>query len=144
MPISDYPFTCIVSGSIARPMLPICIINPHTGKSLCTWALIDTGADECALPAVYAGQLGHDLQAGAQKQIGTGNGVTNAYAHTTRIDIFCINGNGEVGQTYVHSIPDTPIDFMPNLSTVLLGVRNFLSGFTLNINYPQQSFSLRK
>lgn len=125
-------------------MLPVCIINPHTGKSLCTWALIDTGADECALPAVYAAQLGHTLQAGTPKQVGTGNGITNAYAHTTRIDIYNIDGNGSVGSNCVYSVPDTPIDFMPNLATVLLGVRNFMSCFTLTVNYPGQAFSLQK
>jgi len=76
MPISNYPFTCLVPGSISRPMLPVCIINPHTGNSLCTWALIDTGADECALPAAYAERLGHTLHSGSPKQISTGNGVT--------------------------------------------------------------------
>ena len=144
MPISNYPFTCLVPGSISRPMLPVCIINPHTGKSLCTWALIDTGADECALPAAYAERLGHTLHSGSAKQISTGNGVTNAYAHTTRIDIFQINGSGKVEPAAVYSIPDTPIDFMPNLSTVLLGARNFLAGFILTIDYPNQRFSLQK
>ena len=36
------------------------------------------------------------------------------------------------------------IDFMPNLSVPLLGVRNFLSHFKLTVDYPNQKFSLRE
>ncbi len=36
-----------------------------------------------------------------------------------------------------------PFDFMPNLFTPLLGVRNFLNNFILTIDYPNKTFSLR-
>ncbi len=143
MPISNFPFTCLQQGTIPRPMLPVCIVNPHTGKGFRTWALVDTGADECALPAMYAQTLGHTLDAGSTKQISTGNGETVAYAHTTRVDIYALDGGGNVGQC-VYSIPDTPIDFMPNLHCVLLGVRNFLANFKLCIDYPSNIFSINK
>jgi predicted aspartyl protease len=51
------------------------------------YALIDTGADECAFPASFAPLLGHNLQAGQSKKISTGNGITMAYGHITRIEI---------------------------------------------------------
>ena len=70
MPIRDYPFTCIGKGAPPRPMLPIEIINPATNQSVYTLGLIDTGADECALPADLAGVLGHTLLAGKIKEIG--------------------------------------------------------------------------
>ncbi len=69
MPITNYPFTCI--GSIYRPMLPIKIHNPSTGKSFQTWGLIDTGADESAMPAGLAEPLGHELLAGITKPMRT-------------------------------------------------------------------------
>jgi len=138
MPITSYPFSAVIPGQMARPMLPIEIHNPHTGLSTRTWALIDTGADDCAMPAQYAAILGHDLLKGAVKKIGTGNGETNAYAHTTKIDIFGA-GNGAP----LYTITDTPIDFMPNLGVVLLGVRNFMSRFVLTVDYPNQCFSLK-
>jgi len=34
------------------------------------------------------------------------------------------------------------IDFMPNLSVPLIGVRSFLSKFILTLNYKTQTFSL--
>jgi hypothetical protein len=94
--------------------------------------LIDTGADECALPASYAAILGHDLAAGKSKEIRTGNGITTAYSHTSRLLL-----DGFV-------IEETLIDFMPNLFVPLLGTRNFLCNFVLTIDYPRQFFSLEK
>jgi|SRR3989338_7718101 len=115
---------------IARPWLGVIITNPHTGKKIKVWGIIDTGADECALPAIYADLLGHSLQAGLTKEINTGNGVTIAYSHTIRIE------------TAEFSIKETLIDFMPNLHVPLLGVRSFLSNFILTINYPEGFFTL--
>lgn len=138
MPIRDCPFTRC-NGDIFRPMLPISIINPHTGKHLNTIGLIDTGADECAIPAGIAQLLGHNLQAGITKPINTGNGLTNAYSHTTRFEIY-----HPVSHQLLYTIDNTPIDFMPNLNVVLLGVNSFLSGFVLTINYPKKNFSISR
>jgi predicted aspartyl protease len=137
MPIRDFPFTCIQPGGVTRPWLPIRITNPATGLSQNAYGLIDTGADECALPASYAPLLGHNLQAGVERTIQTGSGVTTAYSHTTSITI--MNLQGEPGVT----IDKTLIDFMPNLYVVLLGVKSFLSKFILTINYPSQKFSIQ-
>jgi hypothetical protein len=129
---------------MARPMLPVKITNPANKLSILQWGIIDTGADECALPAWIAQQLGHNLAAGQSKQIGTGNGTTMAYAHTTIIEIFKLNGTGLIDtSTVVHTIPNTPIDYMPNLHCVLLGVKNFLGNFKLTIDYPQTCFSIQ-
>jgi predicted aspartyl protease len=87
MPIRNYPFSVIRPGDIARPYLPVTIVNPNTQKQINAYSLIDTGADECAFPASFAPLLGHNLQAGQLKRISTGNGVTIAYSHTTRIII---------------------------------------------------------
>ena len=42
------------------------------------------------------------------------------------------------------TIADTPVDFMPNLPVVLLGVANFLSNFVITIDYPSKLFSIKK
>ena len=94
-------------------------------------ALIDTGADECAIPASYAPLLGHDLMAGKAKQVNTGNGLTTAYSHTTTI---------EVGSFTVKNVL---IDFMSNLYVVLLGTKSFLNHFILTIDYPRIFFLLQ-
>jgi hypothetical protein len=137
MPLTDCPFIVWADG-IYRPTLQIRIINPHTGLSQRTYGLIDTGADECAVPASYANLLGHDLQAGRQKTVSTGNGETIAYAHTTRFEIFDPSTGG-----VACTIDDTPIDFMPNLHVILLGVHSFLSRFIVHIDYPHQIFSIK-
>lgn len=137
MPIKDCPFTNC-GNNIYRPLLPIRIINPHTGKGYKTFGLIDTGADDCAVPAVFAPILGHNLQAGESKVISTGNGETIAYAHTTKVEIY----HPETGES-LYIIDDTPIDFMPNLHVTLLGVNSFLNRFVLTINYPAKRFSIK-
>jgi predicted aspartyl protease len=131
MPIRDYPFSTIKPGGIARPYLPVIIVNPANNKQIKIFGLIDTGADECALPASFASVLGHNLQAGQQKTVSTGNGDTVVYSHTTRLTVAGFLTN------------DVLVDFMPNLYVPLLGVRNFLSNFVLTIDYPNNTFSLR-
>lgn len=130
MPLDHSPFTQF-DGAISRPVLHIKIINPHTNKSLRTYGIIDTGADECSVPAKFASILGHNLQAGPTHKVGTGNGETIAYKHTTKFEIY----HPETDKL-LYVIDDTPIDFMPNLDVVLLGTRNFLSQFILHNKLP--------
>ncbi len=130
MIVNNYPFIVTRTGDIARPYLPITIINPENQKEINVYALIDTGADECALPASFTPPLGHNLQAGSQKRINTGNGITIAYCHTV-----CI-------KTFDFSTENVLIDFMPNLHIPLLGVKYFLNDFTLKIDYPNKTFSI--
>lgn len=137
MPLQDCPFLRLSKDDISRPLLPINIINPHTGLSYATFGIIDTGADECAIPAGIASILGHNLQAGSTKIVGTGNGETIAFAHTTKFEIY-----DPLSFKLAYTIQDTPIDFMPNLHVVLLGVNSFLSKFVLNIDYPSKVFSV--
>ena len=132
MKIVDIPFTKLSPGDIARPWLFVTIINPHAGRQINVLGLIDTGADECALPAAYANILGHNLQAGKPKDINTGNGVTTAYSHSSQIKVADF------------TVEQTLIDFMPNLSVPLLGMKNFLSNFILTVDYPRSRFSLER
>lgn len=132
MDIKNYPFQKLNPDDIPRPWLPIIIKNPHTGKEQPVYGLIDTGADECAVPAGYAPLLGHDLLKGNQKTINTGNGETIAYAHT-----LCFKFDNV-------EISDVLIDFLPNLKVVLLGARSFLSNFILTVDYGNSTFSFKK
>lgn len=130
MLVENYPFSITRPGDIARPYLPITIINPENQKEINVYALIDTGADECALPASFASPLGHNLQSGYQKRISTGNGITIAYSHTV-----CIKAFNFLTENVL-------IDFMPNLHIPLLGVKSFLNTFILKIDYPNKVFSI--
>ena len=104
MLVKNYPFIKTPLGKISKPYLPITIINPENKKEIDTYALIDTGADECALPASFASLIGHNLLAGYEKKINTGNGLTVAYGHTV-----CI-------KTFNFSTSNVVVDFMPNLN----------------------------
>jgi hypothetical protein len=143
MPIKDYPFLLTSVNSPARPMLAIRITNPDTGLFIDTYGLIDTGADDCAIPASLAKSLGHNLTAGNIKEVGITSGIVKVYSHSCTIEIFnttkLANGHFET----VYTLPNTPIDFMPNLQCVLLGTKSFLKKFVLTINYPKRLFSLR-
>ena len=130
MLIENYPFTITRVGDISKPYLPITIINRENQKEINVFALIDTGAVECALPATFALPLGHNLQSGCQKRISTGNGITIAYSHTVCINVFNFLTENVL------------IDFMPNLHIPLLGVKSFLSNFILKIDYPKKTFSI--
>jgi Retroviral aspartyl protease. len=132
MDIINVPFSRLQSQDPPRPWLPITIKNPHTGQSQRVLGLIDTGADECAIPADYAPVIGHDLQKGTKKVIQTAGGETSAYSHS-----LCIEADGI-------SIDNVLIDFMPNLPVVLLGTKSFLSNFILNVDYKNYTFSLKK
>lgn len=132
MPVKNEDFRRVGGGygSFPRPYLRVRYLNPHTGKSLQAWALIDTGADDCVLPADFAGLLGHDLEAGNKVQIGGIHGHDFAYQHTTKIEIPGF------------STEETLISFIGKLRQPLLGVRSFLSHFKLTIDYPNENFSL--
>jgi hypothetical protein len=145
MPIRDFPFLNPHPGDLKkRPWLFINIGNPKTGSICPTFGLIDTGSDECALPASYADLLGHNLTSGEPKQICTGNGVTTAYRHTCSIQIFDTNKLREGISQIAYTIDEILIDFMPNLHCALLGVSTFLSNFIVIVNYPKQVFSIIK
>ena len=134
MKILDRPFTRLTPGDLLRPWLPIVVVNPDSGYWLNAYALIDTGADDCALPAHLAPMLGYRLRTGRARQISTGSGAATAYAHKIRIEI--------PDQDFAS--PTFPIDFMPGLAVPLLGVASFLSRFKLTVDYPRRCFSLRE
>jgi len=143
MKTPKYPFHVMLAGHPPRPMLPVRIENPATGLFVDAWGLVDTGADDCALPARYAAALGHDLKAGAMRLIGTGNGTTRAYAHTTRIQVLAPPTRSSP-ERIAFTIPDTLVDFLPKLGCILLGAKSVLSQFILTLNYPEQWFTIRR
>ena len=131
MSIKTYPFIKTNPGDFPRPYLPITIVNPFNNKELNVYALIDTGAYDCAFPASFAKPLGHHLKLGHARQMITGNGLTRVYRHTVRI------------LTYGYATEAHQIDFFPNLAVPILGVKSFLNNLVLTIDYPSKSFSIK-
>jgi predicted aspartyl protease len=140
MPVKRQDFRRVGGGadSPARPYLKVRYINPHTEDNTLAWALIDTGADDCVLPASFAEILGHDLEAGERTMIAGVHGEDVAYRHTTIIKI-----PGDLPED-TFSTEETLISFVDNLPQPLLGVRSFLSHFKLTVNFPNMYFSLEK
>ncbi len=135
MPIRNMPFMDDGSG-LLRPYLPIKIINPNTGKSQKMLGLIDTGADECTLPAELAPLLGHDLERGKPKSARTAGGSALGYSHTTIIEIH------SHANVRLYTTPVIVIDYMKGLHIPLLGVKYFLENFELHIDYPKKVFTI--
>ncbi len=129
----ERPFSRLAPGDPLRPWLPVTVVNPATQQAVSAYALIDTGADACALPAYLAPMLGFRLRSGKPKRISTGNGDTTAYSHVVRVEL------PECG----YATEDTHVDFMTGLSVPLLGAEGFLSEFVLMVDYPRKRFSLR-
>ncbi len=138
MPLRNCPLTSIYEGSLPRIILPIRIINPHNNKHYKTRGIIDTGADDCSIPAGIAKILGHILKSGIVDIAGTAGGDCVTYKHTTTIEVLHPDTD-EV----IYSMENVLIDYMPKLQEVLLGVSGFLEKFILEINYPNNVFSLR-
>jgi predicted aspartyl protease len=139
MPIRNFPFYKVKKDRCSRPWLPIRLVNPDNGLDLITVGLIDTGADECSVPAAFAKKLGHNLTAVKPKLITTASGIGRAYPHTTTIEIYDVSI-----KNVLHNIPNVTIDYTEDLHVVLLGMKNFLEHFVLEINYPKEVFSIRR
>lgn len=125
-------------------MLWIRVTNPHTNTKVVIQAIVDTGADSCAFPVDIAEQLGHNLESVPAKLVFTASGPTEAFAHTSRVDILEMRPDGLAGDKVLHTIDDTPIDFIRGCEDFLLGVQDFLDDFVLTIDYPRQCFSIHK
>lgn len=139
MPVKNFPFRDIGGHGKPRPFLFVNYINPHSSLSLPAWALIDTGADNCVLPAEFAELLGHDLQAGDPTSIISANGSGIAYKHTMIIEI----PDQNTGKA-LFSTQETMITFLDDLKQPLLGTDSFLCHFKLTVDYPIEQFSLEE
>jgi hypothetical protein len=143
MPIVNYPFLRYSPKDVERPMLFIKVTNPQTGLVLDSIGIIDTGADACAVPARYARILGYDVKSGTPKPMGTGAGLTTAYTHQCRLDIYDTYSIIQRSAKVVYTTSEIDIDFMEKLPIILLGVKDFLGQFFLGIDYRAKLFSLR-
>ena len=128
----NMPMRAISPGGTKRPYLNVIYINPHTNLKHKAIALIDTGADCCVVPRFYAEILGHHYDKGNPKAILGVNGQANCYSHTMQIQIpnFCTD--------------EIQVIFSENIKEPILGVRTFLMHFCLTVDYPNNTFSLRK
>jgi hypothetical protein len=147
MPIFNYPFRIPPGYSVAKPVVPVIIVNPENGFDYSTWALIDTGADTTVIPEDIAKTLYHDVRnprAKRDKTFGIG-GEVDVYMHTFSIKILFSDPAGKIDHNRVAiKIPKRTFAVVPNLHIVILGEQDFLKNYVLTINYPRQIFSIKK
>lgn len=144
MPTHSYPFVQSTNedGRILRlpaPYLPVRVTNPHSGKSILTLALIDTGADGCVFPSSLAEVLDHSFQgAGVHSEEVTGvSGCANVYKHTFNLELLAPNM-----QDVFEVFTDVLVDCIDQQIPPLLGVCNCLRHFKITIDYLNQITSV--
>lgn len=128
----------------AQPLLPLRIINPHSGLSIRTWGVIDTGAKTTLIPKGIADDLKHDWQKGVAVKGPTAGGELRAYQHTFEIDVLGMDVQGKVDEGIVEAVIPRQQIPVADFQMVLVGVKEFLRNYILEIDYPQRVFSLRK
>ncbi len=145
MPRYRYAFVDFLPGKVREPsgriMLPIRVVNPHTGAMSPTYGLFDTGATACLFPGALATYLGHKL-----KGDGVASSVTSGieqkklptFLHSFRIELMAPDGSKPVWQSDV-----VQVNCVEHSPPVLLGYREFLRHFTCcAIYYRRQEIEL--
>ena len=136
--IMSFELIKITPGDKARPLVPVQIVNPKNGKTLRTYALINTGADQTVIPAEFAQILDIVIDETTSKQeIQTANGIQIATSFKLILELF--NTEGEK----LHSSDEFEIINLEGLKTVLIGM-DFLSKFELKVDYPNSLLSLQQ
>lgn len=148
MPTCKFNFTQ-TNAEGARPLLLVVFTNPKTGSELATYPLLDTGAFFCALPKRYAKILGFSLWKLKRRVFGTGAGKTRAYLATCDISIQVqpeqIPDESQQGNHTCDSfdiIRGVTVAFMPKLKDALIGVHGVLDKYNINVDFPNDEFSL--
>jgi hypothetical protein len=116
-----------------QPIVRVRLENPHDASILPfeVRALIDTGAQACAIPAYLCQTLGHSFEEGVSESYaaGIGAGAVRTFTHSTKLTVLFPNeSDTEPPQTF------EPIEFSCDfidqpLPFVLLGQRDFLRLF---------------
>jgi len=150
MAIDKFPFTRLSPVGQYKPYLYVRISNPKSSISMTIPALIDTGAEDCALPGWYAVKLGHNLRKGHNCRSVHGiGGATEAYAHTCTLEVLDMKGGLKspvIDYENVVISKSSLFDFVENwnMTFAILGVNGFLRDYILTIDYPNHLFSLTK
>lgn len=135
--LPDFEFIKYSPAHIGRPLIPVRITNPITQADIRTFALIDTGADICAIPTDFAGILKLDLKSEMRSNVSTAGVILESYLHKVQIEIYDMDGKTS------YTSDEILANFITTLKHVIIG-KNFLEKFVLTINYPKNIFKLRK
>ena len=139
-----YPFVAFrdEDGALLTPpgsFLPVRLKNPSSGHELVTYALIDSGADECAFPEVIAATLGHKMK-GPSVQIETTLGVSGpgkVFKHTFDVEIL-----HPTSRVVVKSFQRLLVACVTAQIPPLLGIKGCLEHFCVTLDYPRKQTRL--
>ncbi len=145
MPRHRYAFVDFLPGKIREPsgriMLPLRIVNPHTGRTWPSYGLLDTGATTCLFPGALATYLGHNLKGdGVRSSVTSGieQKKLPTFLHTFRMELLSPEGDRVVWRS-----GDVLINCVEHNLPILLGYREFLRHFTVcAIHYGIQEVEL--
>jgi hypothetical protein len=133
----NYDFFEYSDGQM-RPILPINIINPHSGKEFKWHALVDTGADSSLFNRDICDILEHNIRH-EDVSTTTNKGISNnilvtTFCHTFIIELYHPNNNEVIWRS-----KEVLIDCLDEEdSLVLLGANDFLSNFKITFDYRKQ------
>lgn len=141
----DYPFVQFedARGHIflePAPYLPVRITNPHSGKFVVTYALIDTGAEACVFPAELAVMLDHDFKGKGvvfDEIIGI-SGPGTVYMHTFNLEILLPNRQDVLKSFERILVKCRDQEQIPSV----LGVGDCLRHFRITIDYLKQATTI--
>ena len=135
-----YKIKSLNNGAL-RPFVPILLFNPDTNQRFRTDALIDTGADACSFPKYLADITGHKLKGtdvDSSVTSGIGGIEIKTWKHTFLIGLLDPSGNSILKWTNKQLIDC----FDHNNAPPLLGAKNFLKDFIIEIDYPKKEIKL--
>ena len=140
MTSATYKIHSLNQGAL-RPLVPILLINPDTGQRIRVDALIDTGADACSFPKHLADITGHNLKgSNVESSVSSGIGGVEikTWKHSFLIGLLDPTSNRVLKWTNKQLIDC----FDHNNAPPLLGSKNFLKDFIIEINYPYKEIKL--
>jgi len=122
-----------------RTEIPIRITNPATGDACIVFALIDTGADTCVIPKNLSDKLNHNFSAEGVHSTITGGigGQSKTFKHTFNLEILNSDRN-----KVVYSVGNLLVDCVDENIPPLIGVKDFLQHFEVEIDYPAKTIAL--
>ena len=133
-------------GQVADyPIVLIEVRNGHAPSTPAVFpAIVDTGADSTCVPLFVARGLRHVYEKGVSSPIEGAGGTTGGALHHMKIRLL---GPAAMvaswGQEDIIPIEwDAMVHVCPNLKICLLGRRDFLAGFDLDLSVTDRKFSL--
>jgi hypothetical protein len=139
--VSAYTYDLINCGSGLQAFVPLVVVNPQTMQQESFHCLIDTGADSCVFCKWVCDETGHNfLGAGVKEEnIGAiGGGKVPTAFHTFGIHLLSPDLSSTVWQCDPQLI--RCVDTTEHQNVV--GVRDFLRNFRIDIDYPSENFTL--